>query len=113
MLRKGFNPIIASDGAALHLLQKEFPALKSVELPSYNIKYPKKGNFLKWKLLSTIPAIRIAVKHENKIINALVESENLVGIISDNRIRVRSSKVPSVYITHQINPLAIPNYTLS
>ena len=34
-----FTPILASDGDALKLLQKEFPTLKTFELPSYNINY--------------------------------------------------------------------------
>jgi UDP:flavonoid glycosyltransferase YjiC (YdhE family) len=37
----GFDPILASDGQALLLLQKEFPHLKSLELPSYEIEYAK------------------------------------------------------------------------
>ena len=32
-----FTPILASDGDALAMLKKEFPHLKSLELPSYQI----------------------------------------------------------------------------
>ena len=47
-LQKGqLTPVIASDGAALELLQKEFPKLESIELPSYKISY---GKYLKWSL---------------------------------------------------------------
>ena len=45
-----FEPILASDGSALALLKKEFPHLKFYELPSYNIKYARKGFFFKSKL---------------------------------------------------------------
>jgi UDP:flavonoid glycosyltransferase YjiC (YdhE family) len=41
-----YIPIIASDGIALDLLRKEFPYLKTVELPSYHIEYAKKGKIL-------------------------------------------------------------------
>jgi UDP:flavonoid glycosyltransferase YjiC (YdhE family) len=41
-----YIPIIASDGIALDLLRKEFPYLKTVELPSYHIEYAKKENIL-------------------------------------------------------------------
>ena len=101
-----FNPIIASDGEALRLLQKEFPKLKSIELPSYNIKYPKNGKLLKWKLLFDIPRALKTIKKEEKIVRVLVETENLSGIISDNRFGVRSTKIPSVFITHQLNVLS-------
>ena len=44
LIEEGFQPIIASDGAALTLLQKEFPRLSSIELPSYNIPMLKIKN---------------------------------------------------------------------
>jgi len=37
----GFTPVIASDGNALSLLQKEFPNLASYSLPAYPITYSK------------------------------------------------------------------------
>ena len=106
LLEQGFNPIIASDGETLELLKKEFPKLKHVELPSYKIQYASNGKFLKWKLLSLTPKILKATKSEYKIVQKLVESEDLCGIISDNRFGVRSDKVPSVIITHQLNVLS-------
>ena len=101
-----FNPIIASDGEALKLLQKEFPELKSIELPSYNIKFPKNGIFLKWKLIFNTPQFIKIIKKEEKLIPKLIESENISGIISDNRFGVRSDKIPSVFMTHQLNVLS-------
>ncbi len=50
-----FEPIIASDGIALALLQKEFPHLQALELPSYNIEYAQNGENFKWKLFKQIP----------------------------------------------------------
>ncbi len=46
---------LASDGDALTLLKKEFPNLTALELPSYNIKYAKKGQFFKWKIALNTP----------------------------------------------------------
>ncbi len=42
LLKNNFIPILASDGIALDLLRKEFPELKSIELPSYQIAILKK-----------------------------------------------------------------------
>ena len=106
LLELKFTPIIASDGSALKLLQKEFPKLKFIELPSYGIQYPKNGFFFKWKLISCIPSILKAVKEERKIIENLIETESLIGIISDNRFGVRSTKTPSIFISHQLNVLS-------
>lgn len=73
----GFNPIIASDGVALEILKKEFPDLKALE----------------------------AIMDEKKQIKRWVREHNLHGVISDNRLGVISKKVPSVFITHQLNVL--------
>lgn len=103
---KGFEPVIASDGAALVLLKKEFPHLKNFELPSYNITYTKKGSLLKWKLLLHSPAIFKNIKKEKKETKKLVERENLSGIISDSRFGVRYKHLPNIFITHQLNVLS-------
>ncbi len=100
-----FKPILASDGDALTLLQKEFPRLISYQLPSYHIEYSKKKN-LKYKLLWSSPKIIKAIKKEKKAVEEIIDKENLSGIISDNRFGVRSAKIPSVYITHQLNVLS-------
>jgi len=103
LIKANFTPIIASDGDALLFLQKEFPLLKSYTLPSYNIKYNKNGKSLKNKLLFSVPSIISAVKKEKQIVSEIVAKNNICGIISDNRFGVYSSKIPSVYITHQVN----------
>lgn len=104
LLLENFIPIIASDGKALVFLQKEFPSLETIKLPSYHIKY---GKNLKWNLLLQTPAILKAVQQEKKIIaNFLSLNKEVVGIISDNRFGVRHKQIPSVYITHQINVIS-------
>ncbi len=100
------NVIIASDGAALLLLQREFPQLSSIELPSYNITYPKKGEYFKWSLFLKLPHIKKTIASEKKIVKKLVSENTIDGIISDNRFGVHSKKVPSVFITHQLNVLS-------
>ncbi len=102
LLEQNFTPIIASDGAALDLLRMEFPQLKSYQLPSYGIQYPKNGKSFTYKLLLQFPKIYMAVQEERKIISKIIIKEGVTGIISDNRFGVRSKKVTSVYITHQI-----------
>jgi len=105
LLKFNYNVILASDGAALLLLQKEFPELASIELPSYNITYPKKGINFKLKLFLKLPSILKTIASEKKLIKHLVAEGKIDGIISDNRFGVRNKKVPSVFITHQLNVL--------
>lgn len=103
--QNNFTPIIASDGAALALLQKEFPHLQTLELPSYHIQYPKNGANFKWKMLKNIPKMIEAIFEEKKLVKKWLKEFNLIGIISDNRLGVRNKKVPSVFISHQLNVL--------
>ena len=103
LLDHKFTPIIASDGEALLFLKKEFPGLEFLALPSYQISYAKN---LKWSLFLQLPKILRAVRKEHKLITKYIEENEVVGIISDNRFGVRSTKTPSVYITHQLNVLA-------
>lgn len=100
---EGFEPIVASDGVALTLLQKEFPTLTFLTLPSYEISYAKKDVFFKWKLLFDSPKMLKAIKKERKLVKKWVKEYGLSGIISDNRLGVFSKKIPSVFITHQLN----------
>ncbi|MEZ4854590.1 glycosyltransferase [Flavobacterium sp.] len=101
--QEGFEPIIASDGKALELLQKEFPTVESVTLPSYSIKYAKKGSDFKWKMIFGFSGIAKAIKKERKQTKQLIDTLNIDGIISDNRLGVNHTTVPTVYITHQVN----------
>lgn len=46
------------------------------------------------------------IKRERKFIKRLIESENIEGIISDNRFGVYHIEIPSIYNTHQLNVLS-------
>jgi uncharacterized protein (TIGR00661 family) len=98
-----FTPIIASDGIALELLRKEFPYLKTLELPSYQIEYAKNGKNFKWKLMKSLPRMIEAIREEKRIVKKWIQKYDIDGIISDNRLGVISKKIPSVFITHQLN----------
>ena len=101
--QKGYKLLIGSDGVALSLLQKEFPQEETIELPSYNIEYAKKGKNFKLKMIKDSPQVIKAINKEKKSIKQLVKDHRINGVISDNRLGVFSKKVPSVFITHQLN----------
>lgn len=104
LIENNFTPILASDGKALKFLSKEFPDLETVNLPSYHISY---GKNLKWNLLKKTPRINSIIKKEKRTLEEFLEkNKDVVGIISDNRFGMFSKKIPSVYITHQVNVLS-------
>jgi len=106
LLSHNYNVLLGSDGDALLFLRKEFPSLSFIELPSYNIVYPNKGSYFKWKMFLNTPAIQKAILSEKKIAKELVSESKIDGIISDNRFGLRNKNVPSVFITHQLNVLS-------
>lgn len=105
LILHGFEPIIASDGVALTLLKAEFPNIKAIELPSYNVTYPKKGKHFKFKMIWNSPKMLKAIKAEKKAVKKICKELEISGIISDNRLGVYYKKVPSVFITHQLTVL--------
>lgn len=103
LLKNEFEPVLAGDGASLELLAYEFPALRTYELPSYDIRYAKTPGLFNLKLLSQIPKIQKAVSREHALVQEIVSKESASGIISDNRFGVWSKRIPSVYLTHQVS----------
>ena len=101
-----FEPIIASDGIALSLLKKEFPDITCLDLPSYDIMYPKNGKHFKLKMLQSSPKMAKAIKAEKKAVASIIETYQIDGIISDNRLGVYNKKVPCNFITHQLQVLS-------
>lgn len=106
LLQHNFTPIIASDGAALSLLKKEFPDLEALELPSYNISYSRIGYLFKFKLFTHTPHVLKTIRLEHRAIKTIVENHAINGIISDNRFGIFHKDVPSVFITHQLKVLS-------
>lgn len=102
----GFRPVIASDGTALELLKKEFPKLTHYKLPELDIKYAKQGLWFKFKIFTQLSQLTKCIRKEQKILKTIIEKEELVGIISDNRLGLFHSKIPCVIISHQLNVLS-------
>ena len=99
--RQHAEVILASDGRALDLLKTEFPDLVARELPGYNITYHSDNMVrnIAWQL----PKISRAVWKEYHFTQKLIARYRLDRIISDNPYGCYSSKIPCVFLTHQLN----------
>lgn len=106
LLEQGFGVLIASDGEALALLKREYPQLPFKQLPGYNISYSKKKHFFKAQMLLQSPRMLKAAKQERDLVESWVDDGLIDGIISDNRLGVRSTKVYSIFMTHQLEVLS-------
>jgi len=106
LIEHNFEPVIASDGAALTLLKKEFKQVIFIELPAYNVTYSRSKSSFKWRLFRQLPKIKKAILKEHLAIKKIVHDYAIEGKISENRMGVYISKIPSVFITHQLNVLS-------
>lgn len=95
--------IIASDGDALTILQREFPHLQSFDLPAYNIRY--KYEHIVINMMTQLPNIWKAVREEEKVAQLISSQTGATVILSDNRLGFRCNGLKNIYLTHQINIL--------
>tara|TARA_R110001632_G_scaffold87904_2_gene190681 strand:- start:810 stop:1868 length:1059 start_codon:yes stop_codon:yes gene_type:complete len=106
LIANGYEVVISSDGASLALLHQEFPNLQTVTLPSYHIRYAKKRRWFKFQLLLQFPKLLRAIRAEHKVLDTIIKQHSISGVISDNRLGLYTSKVPTVFITHQLQVLS-------
>ena len=95
--------IIASDGASLALLKKEFPDMQFEELPSYHIMYPFRSIII--NILMMMPSFIRAFFSERKSAPRIANNYHATIILSDNRFGFRCPAVKNIYMTHQVNIL--------
>ena len=101
LLEQGDNVIIAGSGLSLNLLQQHFPQLKSIEIPSFKMKYSA-GKSQVWAVIKAFPKLIYYSIKEHQALKRIVEEENIDFIISDNRFGLYHKRVSSAYITHQL-----------
>ncbi len=95
---------IGASGNSLALLKKEFPLLQFFELPGYNPVYPSSGSMV-WKMASQLSKFRKVIRKEHEYVEHIIQENKIDLIISDNRYGCWSKKIPSVFISHQMNIL--------
>jgi uncharacterized protein (TIGR00661 family) len=102
LLSLDYTIIIAADGATKNLLKSEFPDVVFTHLKGYNIRYSSKGSRLPLRLLVQFPGLVRSVFSEHQWLKAIVKEYKIDLVISDNRLGLYHSKIPCIYITHQL-----------
>ena len=100
--KENVEVIIGADNQSLIFLKKEFPHLDFLKFPSIKITYSKKLH-QSLHLLKSAPAMIKSIINEHKLLDRIIEEKKIDGVISDNRYGLWSNKVPTVFITHQLN----------
>ena len=102
LIQQGDKVIVAGEGSVLDLLKEEFPSLQVVVMKGVEIKYSAKG-FSFISMLFFFPSLVVSVYQEHRLLKRLIKEYKIDVVISDNRYGLWSSKVKSIFITHQLN----------
>ncbi|MDW8274180.1 MAG: glycosyl transferase family 28, partial [Chitinophagales bacterium] len=102
LIKNNAKVVVASDGEALHFLQKIFPDLTFEKLPPYDVSYSSDG-ILWWAMAKQIPGLIKTIQEEARITQLLIKKYRPSLIISDNRYGCRSKEIFSVFICHQLH----------
>jgi len=102
LLEEGNEVTIAACGNALAALRQEFPSCRFIEFGDYPSPYSA-GRFFLPKLSLYLPILLHAIAREHDTLERIVARERFDLIISDNRLGVYTSRVPCLFITHQVH----------
>jgi hypothetical protein len=101
LVNQGSGVIIAAVGNQKKLLEAEFPHLEFIEIPGREMRY-KRGFFLKWSLIFSIPGILRQIRDENTWLDNILRDHKIDAVISDNRYGLFHKDCFCVFITHQL-----------
>ena len=100
-LEQGDEVVLAGDGDSLLLLQRHFPQLRVIHLPSLELRYTsndqQRGFYLR-----AIPALLRFTIADHYYLRQQLAIEHFDLIISDNRFGLFTRQARCVYITHQL-----------
>lgn len=100
-LEQGDEVVLGGDGESLLLLQRHFPQLRVIQLPSLELRYAandqQRGFYLR-----AIPALLRFTIADHYYLRQQLAIENFDLIISDNRFGLFTRQTRCVYITHQL-----------
>jgi UDP:flavonoid glycosyltransferase YjiC (YdhE family) len=108
LLRQGHEVTIGTSGNALTLLQRECPECNFITFKDYPAPYSDSRFFLP-SFIAGIPGLLRAFAVERKRLEQILAENKFDLIISDNRMCVYSSLIPSYFISHQLR-YSMPGY---
>lgn len=102
LIRNGHEVLIGATGGGLNLLRGEFPGLDVFAFPGYPIRYSRSAATLLPVLLAQMPGMIRGMIAERRALDRIVSERRVECVISDGRYGVRSRRLPTVFVTHQL-----------
>ncbi len=108
---EGKEVILASAGSAYEFYRSYFPELKLLRKPGYGVRYFKGFPFL-FSIFLQFPTILFAIIREYFWLKKTIRKEGIAQVVSDNCYGLRNKNIKSIFITHQINIVCPPPFTI-
>jgi UDP:flavonoid glycosyltransferase YjiC (YdhE family) len=108
LMRRGLEVTVASDGASLLLLKKEFPRAAAFALPSYGMTYGKKTP-MALAIGLQMPKVLLNIRQERRFVQMLHEAQHFDVVVSDCRFGCFVPGITNIYLTHQVL-IRFPHY---
>jgi len=102
LLAHGHEVTIAACGNARSVLEQEFPECTSRDFPDYSVPFSANSLFLA-RFIASFPQLLQGIARERRNLATMLAEEKYDLIISDNRLGVYSTEIPSLFITHQLH----------
>jgi uncharacterized protein (TIGR00661 family) len=102
LLANNAEVIIATEGPHKLLLSREFPETAFIHLEGYRINYARSRTGFLLKMFFQIPKLLKAIRTENEWLQKIVQDQQIDAVISDNRFGLYHTKIPCIFITHQL-----------
>ncbi len=100
----GAEPVLGADNKPLAFLRQQFPDADWISIPGFKPEYPKQGS-LSVKMAFDIPKMLKEADKAHVLLEKIVQEHSIDAVISDNRYELWSAKVPTIFMTHQLNIL--------
>ncbi|HOI26283.1 MAG TPA: glycosyltransferase [Paludibacteraceae bacterium] len=96
-----YEVLLGGNGSSGEFLHKEFPQLRYVEFPSFEMKYSS-GKSQVGAMLLSLPHLFASLWKDHQFVCRLVKEESIDVVFSDNRFGLYCKNCHTVYMTHQL-----------
>lgn len=102
LLKLDCTVLIACNSWQKEIYIQEFPDLTYLNKSGYNVRYAKQGWLTLLKNFSRIPKILTYINKERRWLKPVLDEYRIHAVISDNRFGLSCKRIPSIFITHQL-----------
>lgn len=106
LLQRGCQVYFAGTEQQCAYAQASVEGLTLLTLEGYNVLYSQTGTGLMAKLLAQMPRLNQVIKREHQWLKDAIAEHGIQGVIADNRYGLNSKDIPTVMITHQLQPMS-------